>query len=274
MIQKSKSFAIVAICCLICTGLLFQSCEKDHLFSYEDNEYLEIQNLNKKNYSQEEKAILLKAEQRISENVRIEGGKMTLNHTNADELNMDEDLFNIFNYVVINSKKAPKSSSYNIIRLKSGSTEGGDDESDRGLIGDLIYNNCGSETEQECFDNYWSGNGDMDMSDDTWSGVSSYAESTIGSNYQNGEQVTIDGSTYYKNSVSFYGNSDYDCAYGTATVYFDSNGNAAGFSDDYDFNSMDWGERSVVAEIGTRTIGALGEAHGAEDYSIYYGIHE
>ena len=37
---------------------------------------------------------------------------------------------------------------------------------------------------------------------------------------------------------------------------------------------MDWGERSVVAEIGTRTIGALGEAHGAEDYSITYGVHE
>lgn len=195
---------------------------------------------------------------------------MSLCHTSALELNMDQELFYIFNFIVMNSKNVR--SSNNMIRLKNGSTEEGD--SDRGLIGDLIYNNCGSETEQEYFDNYWSGNGDMEMSNDTWSGVSSYAEGIIGADYHSGVPVMINGSSYYKNSVSFYGNSDYDCAFGTATVYFNSNGDAVGFSDDYDFNSMDWGERSIVAEIGTRTIGALGEAHGAENYSISYGIHE
>lgn len=61
MIRNSKSSVRVALSCLICISFLFQSCEKNDLF-YEKNEYLEIQNLNKKTYSQEEKAILLKAE--------------------------------------------------------------------------------------------------------------------------------------------------------------------------------------------------------------------
>lgn len=273
MIQKNKLFVFIALSCITISGLLLQSCEEEEFFYNENNEYLEIQDLNQKIYSQEEKAILLKAEQRISENVKIENGEMTLRHTCAAELKMDQDLFDIFNYVVSNSKKIPEENSKNYIRLKSGNTES-DDGSDRGFIGDLIYNNCGSEIEQECFDNYWNGCGNMQLSSNTWSGVSSYAQGYIGSNYQNGTRVIINGKTYFKNSVSFYGNSAYDCAFGTATVYFDSSGNPVGFSDNYDFNSMPWGERSVPAEIGTRTIGALGESHGAANFSIGYGIYE
>lgn len=263
---------IISLVCIVILSAVFQGCEKEDDFSYENNQYLEIQNINKKTYSQEEKDILLKVEQRISENIKIENGKMTLSHTCAEELNIEPSLFEIFNFVILNSNIAPKYTLNHMIRLKSGGIE--EENTDRGIIGDIIYENCGSEIEQECFDNYWSGGGYMELSENAWSGVSSYSESIVGSGFQDGEQVIISGSIYYKNSVSFYDNPEYDCAFGTATVYFDIHGNAVGFSDYYDFNSLPWGERSIVAEIGTRTIGALGEAHGAMDYSIEYGIQE
>lgn len=88
-----------------------------------------------------------------------------------------------------------------------------------------------------------------------------------------GDAVVINGSTYYRNSVSFYGSSNYDCAFGTAQVFFNTSGVPVGFYDKYDFNALPWGARSIVAEIGTSIIGNLGAAHGAKSYEIFYGIH-
>lgn len=276
--ENYNRISVFFLLSVLIIGFIFQGCEKEY-FNNDDfsphayKDFLIIENFPKSEYKNEDKEILLEAEQRIQENLLIKNGKMSLSHVEPYELKMDEELFNFFLNAINIANKNSKIV-YEVKRLKSSNAEGDDEESDRGWLGDLIYNNCGSETEQECFDNYWSGGGDMELSDDRWAGVSSYAESTIGANYQNGEQVNINGNTYYKNSVSFYDNSEYNCAYGTGTVYFDNYGNAVGFNDDYDFNSMPWGERSIPAEIGTRTIGAIGEAHGAEEYTISYGIHE
>ena len=73
-----------------------------------------------------------------------------------------------------------------------------------------------------------------------------------------------------KRAVSFYSSSEYDKAFGTATLYYNSKGNIIGFFDHYDFDSKPWGERSVKNELITRAVETVSPSE-AKDFKIRYG---
>ena len=73
-----------------------------------------------------------------------------------------------------------------------------------------------------------------------------------------------------KRAVSFYSSSEYDKAFGTATLYYNSKGNIIGFFDHYDFDSKPWGERSVKNELITRAVETVSSSE-AKDFKIRYG---
>ena len=123
----------------------------------------------------------------------------------------------------------------------------------------------------EMLNQYMSGTGeDYAMRETSWERVSVYAKEKIGTKYNEGSSFTVDDKTYYQCQVSFYDNIDLGAAFGTSTVYFDSNGNPAGFKDTYNFDSKPWGERTVVGELSTR----IGDELPGESYDIKYGVQK
>lgn len=99
---------------------------------------------------------------------------------------------------------------------------------------------------------------------------------TDGLDKDNATKVYIDGTLYYKQSQSFYlehnsnSNQDLRNSFGTATVYYNSEGIAVGFFDKYDFDKKDPGERPGNAEESTEVGGSLDR----DGYKIIYGITE
>jgi len=123
-----------------------------------------------------------------------------------------------------------------------------------------------SSFELSCFYNYTSSNGTLNLDADQFSGI---ADAAAGANYTS-SWVNIGGTMYEKRVVSFYNNEEYDYALGTATVYYDSCGNAVGMKDYYNFNAMSAGERTAIAEAATY----VGSQIPGASYDIYYGIHD
>lgn len=151
MIQKSKSLVIVAISCLICTGFLFQSCEKESILpeKFDLNEFLSIEGEvddpeTMMDLSKLE--TLRKANSRVFENAKIEKGVLSLKANSGEDLNMSKALFlygiknidNINNQIVAGKIKpyvdkngklrirSTKISTLNgLARLKSGQVESG-----------------------------------------------------------------------------------------------------------------------------------------------------
>ena len=73
-----------------------------------------------------------------------------------------------------------------------------------------------------------------------------------------------------KRAINFYSSSEYDKAFGTATLYYNSKGNIIGFFDHYDFDSKPWGERSFINELITRAVETVSPSE-AKDFKIRYG---
>ena len=138
-------------------------------------------------------------------------------------------------------------------------------------IGELEQKECVggsglSSFEVSCLYNYVSSNGDMNLSSERFNSIASAAAS-IG--FYSGSWVELNGTMYEALQVSFYSNGEYDLALGTATVFYDSCGNAVWFKDTYDFNAMEPGQRSAWNEFVT----ASGSLIPGSSYGITYGIH-
>lgn len=133
-----------------------------------------------------------------------------------------------------------------------------------------------SRFEVECFLQYWYAAGDIQLSDKRFEHIKEVVKK-MEIDYKEGENlVVINGQMYYEKAVSFYNNSEYNYALGTATVYFDTNGEIVGLYDEYDFDPKEWlgkDSRGVPAEIVTRLMAELEQYQGAMSYSITYGIH-
>jgi len=74
----------------------------------------------------------------------------------------------------------------------------------------------------------------------------------------------------FKRVVSFYSSPEYDKVFGSATLYYNNQGNIVGFYDLYDFDSKPWGERSIKNEIITRMVNIVSPST-AKPFSIRYG---
>ena len=91
--------------------------------------------------------------------------------------------------------------------------------------------------------------------------ATSPATSTLG-------EMTVDGTA---NVVSFYGNNEYERAYGSESVYYNQHGRAVGFYDVYDFNKQPWGNRTVKNELITRGVNFVSPKK-AQPFSVRYGF--
>lgn len=133
-----------------------------------------------------------------------------------------------------------------------------------------------SEFEKNCLMWYFLGKGEvMNVADDVFERIAKAAVEarTASEERFNGPQkVTIDGKTYYAQTISFYENDEFDYALGCATVFFDEEGVPVGLKDRYDFNESD--HRDNDAENDTTFMAKLEQAKLAKAYDIVYGIHD
>lgn len=150
-------------------------------------------------------------------------------------------------------------------------------EADHSFARDAILMGLDSRFEVECFLQYWYGEGDIELSKKRFEHIRD-AVKAMGVNYMEGMNlVNIDGKTYYEKSVSFYNNSVYNYALGTATVYFDTDGEMVGLYDEYNFDPKAWfGEdsRNFSPEMITRIVNEIGEMKEAKSFTISYGIYK
>jgi RHS repeat-associated protein len=142
------------------------------------------------------------------------------------------------------------------------------------MTGNQVRNRAGSEFSKDLFENYWNGGGDVELSGKRFAGMLVYmkdnepkASAPSKVTLSNGNGTYSDGT---KRNVSFYSSTEYDKAFGTATVYYNAKGNVVGFYDYYDFDSKPWGQRSTKNEIITRAVEFV-SPNNAKPFSIRYG---
>ena len=147
---------------------------------------------------------------------------------------------------------------------------------DLGFVGNIIRKEAGSEFSKNLFENYWKGNGDVELSGERFAGILLYVKENAPKS-SNQTPVTLIGAPSgnvvghgSKRAVNFYSSSEYDKAFGTATLYYNSKGNIIGFFDHYDFDPKPWGERSYRNELITRAIETASPSE-AKDFKIRYG---
>ncbi|TAM92963.1 MAG: hypothetical protein EPN39_21215 [Chitinophagaceae bacterium] len=146
---------------------------------------------------------------------------------------------------------------------------------DLGFIGNNIRKRAGSEFSKDLFENYWNGKGNLELSGERFAGILMYVKdknpkssAPVPVNFLNSKgEIITSGS---KKAVSFYSSPEYDKAFGTATLYYNSKGNIIGFYDKYDFDSKPWGERSTKNEIITRSV-EMFSPDKARDFDIDFG---
>ena len=147
---------------------------------------------------------------------------------------------------------------------------------DLGFLGNNIRKRAGSEFSKNLFENYWNGNGDFELSGERFAGILLYVKENAPKYSNQMPAIFIDANNGKvvghgtKRVVSFYSSSEYDKAFGNATLYYNSKGNIIGFFDHYDFDSKPWGERSVKNELITRAVETFSPSE-AKDFKIRYG---
>lgn len=147
--------------------------------------------------------------------------------------------------------------------------------SDLGFIGNNIRDNAGSEFSKNMFENYWKGDGDVELSSQRFAGILLYVKEnnpTV-SKKTAIELVNTDRTSQhgYSKSVSFYSSEEYNKVFGKSTLYYNQNSQIVGFYDFYDFDSKDWSERSVKNELITRAVDYFSPS-SAKPYNIRYGF--
>ena len=147
---------------------------------------------------------------------------------------------------------------------------------DLGFVGNNIRKEAGFEFSKNLFENYWKGNGDVELSGERFAGILLYVKENDPKS-SNQAPVTLIGAPSgnvvghgSKRAVNFYSSSEYDKAFGTATLYYNSKDNIIGFFDHYDFDPKPWGERSYRNELITRAVETASPSE-AKDFKIRYG---
>lgn len=142
------------------------------------------------------------------------------------------------------------------------------------FTGNNIRDRAGSEFSKNMFENYWKGEGDVELSGKRFAGILMFVKEKnpkIGDplkvKLNNGDGTFSEGNARV---VNFYTSSEYDKVFGSATLYYNKQGNVVGFYDFYDFDSKPWGQRSTKNEIITRAVEMVSPSI-AKAFSIFYG---
>ncbi len=153
--------------------------------------------------------------------------------------------------------------------FKTNNGRNGGGRPDLGFWGNVIRNQAGSEFSKDMFENYWLGRGTVNLTQQQFNSIVKAA----GAVYGNPEPVTLsNGQLGVAKVHSFYDSPEYSLSLGRATIYYNQAGGAVGFSDEYNFDPLAWGIRSINNEMKTRAVNAAGALYGATPFKIYYGI--
>ena len=143
-----------------------------------------------------------------------------------------------------------------------------------GKLGNTIREKAGSAFSKDLFENFWNGNGDIELSSKEFAGILNYIknESPSSSPALDAKGFSLDGGCVKdtKRAVNFYSSPALDKAFGTATIYYNSKGAISGFYDNYNFDKKKWGSRSLKAEIQTRAV-RISSPKSSSKYDIKYG---
>jgi hypothetical protein len=126
----------------------------------------------------------------------------------------------------------------------------------------------GTEAGKDMFERYWLGKGDMVLTKPQFNEIVEFAKSQ-GAEGIEGTPTTYNGQPAIAKVISFYG-TPHANSLGSATLYYDSKGNAIGFYDYYNFDSKPWGVRPFDAELKTRLVNLDGQMIGAKPFKIIY----
>ena len=141
---------------------------------------------------------------------------------------------------------------------------------DLGFVGNQIRDRAGSEFSQDMFENYWLGNGDVNLSSARFNDILTH-QGTVSAT----SNITLsNGQPGIKKVHSFYNSNEYGLALGRATIFYTSSGVPVGLIDTYDFDPKTWGVRSYDAEIKTRAVNVAASIYGinARGFKIRYGL--
>jgi hypothetical protein len=136
-----------------------------------------------------------------------------------------------------------------------------------GCIGDFICKRFDDSLSVRLFRNYWTGKGDIWLSDEQFAAV----EECIREIWQPQEfeaDTLVPADAVRRESVSFYG-TKYRNAFGVATVYVDAQNRIVGFMDTYDFDAKRWGIRPFKYELIVRIVSLLSPS-ASLPFNIYY----
>lgn len=134
-------------------------------------------------------------------------------------------------------------------------------------IGMYISNRLDSNLDKYLFSRYWLGKGDVQLSGLQFAGLLLCIK-------QNPEIISPVADTsalcdsIVPRRVTFY-NTPYEKAFGSATIYLNSDNRIIRFFDSYDFNPLHWGVRPLKYEVGVRLV-SLFSPNMASDFKVCF----
>lgn len=126
----------------------------------------------------------------------------------------------------------------------------------------------GTEAGKDMFERYWLGQGDMVLTKAQFTEIAELAKAQ-GADKIKGTVTTYNGRPATVKVISFYGTAHAN-SLGSATLYYDAEGNAIGFYDYFNFDPKPWGQRSFSAEVKTRMVNLDGYMFDAKPFKITY----
>ena len=141
-------------------------------------------------------------------------------------------------------------------------------EAKLGGIGKIVYRKLGDNLSRTLFLNYWTGGGDIELSDECFLWILLCIKEL---NLEDSSASSLDAHTPRcpQRTVSFY-KTRYQAAFGVATIIYDSEKRIVGFSDTYDFDAKKIGVRPLKYELYVRMMSCL-SSPSASNYNIHYG---
>lgn len=136
-----------------------------------------------------------------------------------------------------------------------------------GCIGEFICKRFDDSLSVLLFRNYWTGKGDIWLSDEQFAAVEECIRE-IWQPQEAGADTLVPADAVRRESVSFYG-TKYRNAFGVATVYVDAQDRIVGFMDTYDFDAKRWGIRPFKYELIVRIVSLLSPS-ASLPFNIYY----
>lgn len=281
MLMKQRNFMHSLTLSVVLAGVFFTtSCSNDDYLSVDSeteeltfDTYIGLDDVKAGPYTAYEMDLFREAAGRYSSRLEFEQDNTVslMEGTTAGYLNISENLFELFNGVIgyWNEHPATFIDRRNSLVGFSTATRGGNILCD--IAASEIYSITaimGWKLTAKLFRLWYFDNrsSEYTLTDREWQPVASSANSIVGQNYRN-NPFMVSESTYYQNSVSFYGaSSDLKFALGSCTINFDADGYAVGLSDFYDFDA---GNRGTVNETLMSIIRWIGDDGG---FAVKYGI--